>query len=131
MAAPNGSRGERKNPPVNDELRIVLVGSGKEAHDRMLEAARADGKTSLNSSRLINWIVADYFARYFPKRKDALCKAHFNERKCLLEVMKIEDPEVRRRALQVAARSLSQNRPRRKNVRPPAQENGAANDEKT
>ncbi len=98
---------------MSDELRIVLVGSGKEAHDRMLEAARADDKTSLNSSRLINWIIADYFARYFHKRKDALCKAHFNERKCLLEVMRIEDPEARRRALQEAARKLSSSSQRR------------------
>lgn len=107
---------------MSDELRIVLVGSGKEAHDRMLEAARADGKTSLNSSRLINWIVTDYFTRYFEKRKDALCKAHFNERKHLLEAMKIEDPEERRRALQEAARNLAAKRPRGKKKGPELQE---------
>ncbi len=116
---------------MNDELRIVLVGAGKDAHDKMLEAARADGKTSLNSSRLINWIVTDYFARYFQKRKDALCKAHFNERKCLLEAMKIEDPEARRRALQEAARSLGQNRPGRKKVQHVEKENSAINNEIT
>ncbi len=113
---------------MNDELRIVLVGPGKAAHDRMLEAARADGKTSVNSSRLINWIVADYFARYFQRRKDALCKAHFNERKWLMEAMRIEDPEARRRALQEAARSLGLNGPRRK-VRPAVNDNSAAKDE--
>lgn len=116
---------------MSDELRIVLVGSGKDAHDRMLEAARADGKTTINSSKLINWIVADYFSRYFPKRKDALCKAHFNERKCLLEAMKIEDPEERRRALQETARSLAANRPRPKKERSSDKENSAANDEMT
>lgn len=116
---------------VNDELRIVLVGQGKEAHDRMLEATRADGKTSINSSRLINWIVADYLTRYFQKRKDALCKAHFNERKYLLEAMKIENPEERRRALQEAARSLGRSSLRRKKVPPAAQKNGAAKDEIT
>lgn len=113
---------------MNDELRILLVGPGKDAHDRMLEAARADGKTSINSSRLINWIVADYFARYFQRRKDALRRAHFNERKWLMEAMRIEDPEARRRALQEAARSLGLNGPRRK-VRPAVNDNSAAKDE--
>lgn len=107
-----------------------MIGSGKKAHDRMLEAARADGKTSLNSSRLINWIVVDYFSRYFPRRKDALCKAHFNERKCLLEAMKIEDPDSRRRALREAARSLTGNRPRRPRERLDSRDS-AANDQKT
>lgn len=115
---------------MNDELRVVLVGQGKEAHDRMLEVARGDGKTSINSSRLINWIVADYFARYFQKRKDALCKAHFNERKCLLEAMKIEDPEARRRALQEAARSLAAKRPRGEKGKSSPQENHEESEEK-
>lgn len=106
----------------------MLTGPAKEAHDKMLEEAR-NGKTSINSSRLINWIVADYFARYFLKRKEALCKAHFNERKHLLEAMKIEDPEQRRRAIQEAARNLGRSRLRRKNAPLTAQENGATNDE--
>lgn len=109
----------------------MLVGSGKEAHDRMLEEARADGKTTINSSKLINWIVADYFSRFFPKRKGALCKAHFNERKCLLEAMRIEDLAARRRALQEAARSLSQSSPRHKKVRLVENENNAAEGEIT
>jgi hypothetical protein len=113
---------------VSDELRIVLTGPAKEAHDKMLVEAR-NGKTSINSSGLINWIVTDYFARYFERRKDALCKAHFNERKHLLEAMKIEDPEERRRALQEAARNLGRSRRRRKNAPPTAQKNGAENDE--
>lgn len=112
---------------MSDDLRIVLVGPAKEAHDKMLEEAR-NGKTSINSSRLINWIVADYFARYFKRRKDALCKAHFNERKHLLEALKIEDPEARRRALQEAARNLGRSRPRGKKASPTVQENGAANE---
>ena len=116
---------------MSDELRIVLVGLGKEAHDQMLEAARADGKTTINSSKLINWIVADYFSRYFSKRKDALRKAHFNERKCLLEVMKIEDPEARRRALQETARSLAKSHPRPKKELSADKENSAASDEKS
>jgi len=119
---------EEEKRTVNDELRIVLIGPGKEAHDRMLEAARADGKTSVNSSRLINWIVADYFARYFQRRKDALCKAHFNERKWLMEALRIEDPEARRRALQEAARSLTVSRPRKKKELSTEKENGAAKD---
>ena len=98
---------------MNDELRIVLIGAAKEAHDKMLAEAR-NGKTSINSSRLINWIVTDYCARYFQKRKDALCRAHFNERKYLLEAMKIEDPERRRRALQEITRNLVAKRPREK-----------------
>ena len=96
---------------MSNELRVVLVGVAKDAHDRMLDEVRADGKTSINSSRMINWIVSDYFSRVFRKRKDALCKAHFNERKCLMEAMKIEDPEERRRALHEAARSLGTKRP--------------------
>jgi hypothetical protein len=109
---------------MSEELRIVLVGAAKVAHDRMLEEVRS-GMTSINSSRLINWIVADYFARYFQKRKNALCKAHFNERKYLLEAMKIEDPEQRRRALQEAARNLGLNRQRQKKERPEPQKNRA------
>lgn len=108
----------------------MLVGSAKEAHDRMLKEIRNE-KTSINSSRLINWIVADYFTRYFERRKDALCKAHFNERKRLLEAMKIEDPEVRRRALQEVARSLTASRPHRKKIQPAEKENNAAKNEIT
>ncbi len=106
---------------MSDELRIVLTGAAKEAHDKMLDETR-NGKTSINSSRLINWIVADYFARYFHKRKEAICKAHFNARKHLLEAMKIEDPEKRRRALQEAARNLASKRPIKKREMPHAAE---------
>lgn len=113
---------------MSNDLRIVLVGPAKAAHDKMLEEVR-NGKTSINSSRLINWIVADYLARYFPKRKDALCKAHFNERKHLLEAMKIEDPEARWRALQEAARNLAAKRSRKREEQPA--KNNATNDEIT
>jgi len=100
---------------MSDELRVVLVGAAKTAHDQMLEEARS-GMTSINSSQMINWIVADYFNRYYSKRKGALCQAHFNERRYILEAMKIEDPEQRRRALQEAARNLALKRPaQRKN----------------
>lgn len=91
---------------MNNDVRIVLVGAAKAAHDQMLSEARADGKTSINSSKLINWIVSDYFERFFKSRKTRLCKAHFNSRKCVLEAMKIEDPEKRRRVLQEAVRNL-------------------------
>ena len=91
---------------MNDDVRIVLVGAAKAAHDQMLAEARADGKTTISSSKLINWIVSDYFDRFFSKRKQQLCKEHFNSRKCVLEAMKIEDPEARRCALQEAARAL-------------------------
>lgn len=91
---------------MSDELRIVLVGAAKAAHDQMLGEMQGDKRISINSSRLINWIVLDYCQRYFPTRKKQLTKAHFNERKCLLAAMRIEDLEERRRALQEAARSL-------------------------
>ena len=92
---------------MNSDVRIVLVGAAKAAHDQMLTDVRADGKTTINSSKLINWIVADYFERYFRGRKKKLCKEHFNERKGFLEAMKIEDPEARRRALQAMAKNLA------------------------
>ena len=92
---------------MNNDVRIVLVGAAKAAHDRMLADVRADGKTSINSSKLINWIVADYFARFFQRRKEKLCKEHFNERKGVLDAMKIEDPVERRRALQAVAKNLA------------------------
>ena len=92
---------------MSNDVRIVLAGAAKVAHDQMLSEARADGKTSINSSKLINWIVSDYFERFFKSRKSRLCQEHFNSRKCVLEAMKIEDPEERRRVLQEAIKSLA------------------------
>jgi len=92
---------------MNDDVRIVLAGRAKAAHDEMLKEARSDGKTTINSSRLINWIVSDYFERFFQRRKKKLCNAHFNSRKCLLEAMKSNDPEAVRRALKETARNLA------------------------
>lgn len=92
---------------MNNDVRIVLVGTAKVAHDQMLADVRADGKTTINSSKLINWIVADYFERYFRGRKKKLCREHFNGRKGFLEAMKIENPEERRRALQAVAKHLT------------------------
>lgn len=83
-----------------------MVDKAKAAHDQMLGEARADGKTTISSSKLINWIVVDYFEHFFPMRKKKLCQEHFNSRKCVLEAMKIGDPEEMRRALQEAVRTL-------------------------
>ena len=91
---------------MTDELRIVLVGGAKKAHDQMLGEVRADGKTTINSSRLINWIVSDYFEHFYQKQKKKLFKENSNSRKCILEAMKIEDPSERRRALQEATKQL-------------------------
>lgn len=91
---------------MNDEVRIVLVGAAKAAHDQMLAEILSDKRTSISSSKMMNWIAVDYFERFFKRRQKQLCKEHFNERKCFLEAMKIEDPEARRRALQEAAKSL-------------------------
>ena len=92
---------------MSDEIRIVLVGPAKQAHDQMLQDAKADGKTKINSSKLINWIMADYFNLMFDKRKQQLCKEHFNSRKCVLEAMKTNDPEAIRQALEEAAKNLA------------------------
>jgi hypothetical protein len=91
---------------MSGDVRIVLVGAAKAAHDRMLADVRSDGRTSINSSKLINWIVSDYFAHFFARRKKTLCKEHYNERKGFLAAMKIEDPAARRLALRELARSL-------------------------
>lgn len=91
---------------MSDELRIVLVGAAKAAHDQMLAEVLADGRTSISSSKMMNWIAEDYFQHFFQRRKRHLCKEHFNERKCFEAAMKIEDPIERRRALQEAAKSL-------------------------
>lgn len=80
---------------------------------------------------MINWIVTDYYSRCFQRRKNALFKAHFNERKCLLEAMKLEDPEERLRALQEAARNLGLNRQYRKKKKSVGQDGNAANNEKS
>ena len=93
---------------MNDDVRIVLVGAAKAAHDQMLAEVRAIGTTTINSSKLINWIVADYFARMFQRRKGKLCSEHYNSRKGILEAMKIADPDERRRALQEVTKSLAQ-----------------------
>lgn len=93
--------------PAIEEFRIVLSGRAKAAHDTMLAEILSDKRTSISSSRLINWIVVDYFEQLFRRRKKQLCKEHFNERKCLQEAMKIEDPEGRCRALQEAVKLLS------------------------
>ena len=37
---------------MSDELRVVLVGAAKAAHDQMLKDAKADGRTTINSSKL-------------------------------------------------------------------------------
>lgn len=92
---------------MSEDVRIVLVGAAKAAHDKMLIDVRADGKTTINSSKLINWIVSDYFEHSFQRRKKKLCKEHFNSRKCVIEAMKNGDPEEMRRALQEAARNLA------------------------
>jgi hypothetical protein len=91
---------------VNDEVRIVLVGAAKAAHDQMLAEILSDKRTSISSSKMMNWIAVDYFERFFKRRQKQLRKEHFNERKCFQEAMKIEDPAERRRALQEAARNL-------------------------
>ena len=92
---------------MNDELRIVLVGSAKKAHDKMLAEVRADDKATINSSKLINWIVADYCENFFEKRKNKICKAHINSRKYMLAVMKGNDPQAIRKALQELARNIA------------------------
>lgn len=92
---------------MKDEVRIVLVSAAKAAHDRMLTEIKADGKTTINSSKMINWIVNDYFERFFQKRKNVICKAHFNERKCLQEALKIEDQAERFRALRELTKSFT------------------------
>ncbi len=84
----------------------MLAGAAKTAHDRMLEEILADKRTSISSSRLMNWIAADYFEHFFNRRKEVICREHINERKCLQEAMKVEDPNERRRALQEAIELL-------------------------
>ena len=91
---------------MSDELRIVLGGAAKAAHDQMLSEVLGDGRTSISSSKMMNWIVTDYFERCFPSRKKQLCQEHLSERKCFEAAMKIEDPAERRRALQDVAKSL-------------------------
>lgn len=91
---------------MSDELRIVLVGAAKAAHDKMLAEVLGDGRTSISSSKMMNWIVTDYFERSFANRKKQLCQEHLSERKWFEVAMKIEDPEERRRALQEIAKSL-------------------------
>lgn len=91
---------------MSEELRIVLVGAAKAAHDRELAELQKDERISINSSRLVNWIVLDYCERYIAARRKQLAKAHFNERKCFEAAMRIADPEERRRALREAAKSL-------------------------
>ena len=91
---------------MTDELRIVLVGQAKEAHDKMLAEIRADDRATINSSKLINWIVADYFENFFEKRRKKICKAHLNSRKYLLAVMRGKDPLAIRKALQELARNI-------------------------
>ena len=92
---------------MSDDLRIVLVGPGKDAHDKMLAEIRADEKATINSSKLINWIVADYFENFFEKRKKKICKAHLNSRKYMLAVMKGNDPQAIRKELQELARNIA------------------------
>jgi hypothetical protein len=92
---------------MSDGIRIVLVGRAKTAHDQMLAEIQADKRTSISPSKLINWIVTDYFERLFELRKGQLCHEHLNERKYVLEAMRIENPVERRRALQEAARVLN------------------------
>lgn len=92
---------------MSDDLRIVLVGPAKQAHDKMLAEVRADDKATINSSKLINWIVADYFEHFFEKRKKKICKAHLNSRKYMLAVMKGNDPQAIRKALQELARNIA------------------------
>ena len=91
---------------MSDELRIVLVGAAKAAHDQMLAEILSDKRTSISSSKMMNWIALDYFEHFFKRRKKHLCKEHLNDRKCFEEAMRIENPLERRRALQEAARSL-------------------------
>jgi hypothetical protein len=91
---------------TTEELRIVLVGESKIDHDKMLNELRMDQTVSINSSRLINWIVHDYFENFYPKRKAKILKAHFNSRKCVLEAMKKNDPKEVSRALRELARNL-------------------------
>lgn len=85
----------------------MLVDRAKDAHDQMLSQVREDTRTTINSSKMINWIVADYFEHFFSRRKKNLCQAHFNSRKYVLDAMKNGDPEELRRALKEAARSLN------------------------
>lgn len=94
----------------------MLVGAAKAAHDQMLAEILSDKRTSISSSKMMNWIAVDYFERFFKRRQKQLRKEHFNERKCFQEAMKIEDPEARRRALQEIAKSLgaAAKAPRRK-----------------
>jgi hypothetical protein len=92
---------------MSDEIRVVLAGPAKVAHDQMLRDAKADGKTKINSSKLINWIVVDYFNLMFDKRKQQLCKEHFDSRKCVLEALKTKDSEAIRQALEEAAKNLA------------------------
>ncbi|MBX3034595.1 MAG: hypothetical protein KF865_11780 [Bdellovibrionaceae bacterium] len=92
---------------MSDELRIVLVGAAKAAHDKMLSEVRADEKVTINSSKLINWIVQDYFDSFFAKRKNRICRAHLNSRKYMMAVMKGDDPQAIRKALQELARNLA------------------------
>lgn len=101
---------------MSEEIRVVLVGAAKAAHDQMLAEILADRRTSISSSRLLNWIAVDYFEHFFKRRKKQLCKEHFNERKCLQEAMKLDDPEMRRKALQEAVNILeaTQTGPRKK-----------------
>jgi hypothetical protein len=73
----------------------------------MLIQVRADGKTSINSSKLINWIVFDYFEHFFEKRKKKLCKAHINSRKLMLAALKENNPQARMLALMEFARSIA------------------------
>lgn len=114
---------------MSDESRVVLVGTAKAAHDRVLAELQRDERISINSSKLVNWIVLDYCERYLAARKKHLAKAHFSERKCFEAAMKIEDPEERRRALREAARSLAPSVPRQKKERAQTKENRAASEE--
>jgi hypothetical protein len=92
---------------MTEDIRIVLVGAAKEAHDKMLNEIRSDEKTSITSSKLINWIVSDYFQNYFDKRRNKICKAHFNSRKFMRAVLKENDPQSMKRALRELTKNLS------------------------
>ena len=94
---------------MSEDLRIVLVGAAKAAHDLMLAEVKDDARTSINSSKLINWLVQDYFKRFYIKRKKALIKDHLNSKKWILEVMKTGNATEIRRALHETARHFKSN----------------------
>lgn len=92
---------------MSNELRIVLVGPAKEAHDKMLTEIRRNESVSINSSKLINCVVADYFRSCFKTRKSKILKEHVNSRKYLRELLKREEPHAIERALRAISRKLS------------------------